>query len=453
MKYLCKLKETISPQLLALLTLSGILLFVFTIPYAVALRKLLLVMAFLLSLNAFVFALRQKQNELNRLLMVYALLQIWMLYIAFFVADQAIPSLSEWKGQWLTTVLALIIGVGLASMLINSRLRKPISAITLTVVVPVALLVLVNDAMVLYDMFREGRFITHHSGISDHTANISYAIALLEPLLVADILSRIAHRRSLLPFPLLVNNILLVLMVFALVAASSRNGLLNILLAFILGGLVMLSELRKVYSAKKVAATLLIGMLFIAGYVVIAVKSDPRWERFLETVPIAWDIDRDTRWLDSENLPLTPSGDYVDASAYNRIAWAHEAWRMLLAHPWGTEISRETFQRLEIAKYGHAGMAHSHNGWLDFGLNFGLPGLAILATFLFLLARIGWYAWRMQGEPLGFALMLLVIMFAFRALFDSIFRNHMIEQFILVASLLAGALAITKNRKTLQNEK
>jgi hypothetical protein len=40
--------------------------------------------------------------------------------------------------------------------------------------------------------------------------------------------------------------------------------------------------------------------------------------------------------------------------------------------------------------------------------------------------------------------MLLVVMFALRALLDSIFRNHMIEQFMLVAGLLAGAISFKK---------
>lgn len=431
-------------RLWALLALSGVLLFVFTLPNAIALRKLLLVTAFLVSAGAFWAAMRQRQNELAPALMIYALLQIWMFCVALFIADQAAPSLLEWIGQWLTPTLSLAIGIGLAAMIMSARLRNPMALIALTVAAPITLLLVLNDAVALYDMARQRVFITHHNGITDHTANIGYAIALLEPLLIADILSRIAKRGRLLPVPVLVSNIVLVIAIFALVSASSRNGLLTILLAFVLGGIMMLSELRKAYPPKQVATAFLIGAIFIAGYITVSIKSDPRWQYIFETAPIAWDIDKDTRWLDGENLPLTPSGEPVEASAYLRIAWAHEAWRMLLTRPWGTEISRETFHRLEVAKHGHAGMAHSHNGWLDFGLNFGFPGLALWSAFLFLLARAGWRAWQERRDPLGFALMLLVVMFAFRALLDSIFRNHMIEQFMLVAGLLAGAITFRK---------
>ncbi len=429
-----------------LLALSSMLLFVFTLPHSMALRQVLLVSAFLVSARAFLTSLRQQQNELISALTIYAILQSWMLVVALFIADQANPSLLAWKGQWLTTTLCFVIGTGLAAMLMGARLRKPSSVIALVVAIPITLLIVTNSATVLYDILHLEAFITHHPGITDHTANIGYAIALLEPLLVADMLSRVGRQTPLLPVPTWVVSLILGVSVFALVTASSRNGLLTMLLAFILGGIMMLSELRKIYSPKRIAAFFLIGTLLILGYVGIALKSDPRWQNFAETVPIAWDIDRDTRWLNTPgyDLPLLQSGEPVEFSAYYRIAWAHEAWRMLLAHPWGTEISRDTFYRLELAKYGHAGMAHSHNGWLDFGLNFGFPGLALWAIFLYLLARTGWRAWQKFNDPLGFSLTLLVVMFTFRALFDSIFRDHMIEQFMLVAGLLLGALTFNK---------
>lgn len=434
----------------SLLALSSMLLFVYALPHVMALRLFLLVTAFLISASAFLTALRQQQSELISALTIYSVLQAWMLVVALFIADQSIQSLLEWKGQWLTTTLSFVIGIGLAAILMGAQLRKPSSVIALVVAIPITLLIAVNSSAVLYDMLLQETFITHDPGITDHTANIGYAIALLEPLLVADMLSRVGKRTPLLPVSIWVASFVLGMSVFALVTASSRNGLLTMLLAFILGGVMMLSELRNIYSRKRLAAVFTISTVLISAYVGIALKSDSRWKNFVETVPIAWDIDRDTLWLNStgDDLPLTPSGEPVDLSAYNRIAWAHEAWRMLLVHPWGTEISRETFHRLELAKYGHAGMAHSHNGWLDFGLNFGFPGLILWATFLFLLARTGWRAWKEYKEPLGFALVLLVVMFAFRALFDSIFRNHMIEQFMLVAGLLIGAITLKKRERS-----
>jgi hypothetical protein len=174
------------------------------------------------------------------------------------------------------------------------------------------------------------------------------------------------------------------------------------LVSFILGVAIMISEIGKVYSTKKVITFVLATLIFILAIAIVSYKTDPRWENFIETIPIAWDIDRDMLWLnqwqygDESNLPLTPSGKPMDISEYSRSAWAHEGLRMLIAHPWGTEIARDTFQKLVLAKYGHVGMAHSHNSWIDFGLEVGIPGLLLWATFLFLLAQKGWRAWKTQ---------------------------------------------------------
>ena len=188
-------------------------------------------------------------------------------------------------------------------------------------------------------------------------------------------------------------------------------------------------------------------LIIILAVALASYKTDPRWQNFFETIPIAWDIDHDLLWLDrvdANEAPLTPSGKQVDISTYTRIAYAHEGWRMLMAHPWGTEIARDTFHKLELAKYGRAKMAHSHVAWIDFGLEVGFPGLLLWGLILFLLTRLGWQNWRIHKEPLGLALAVLVIVFAVRGLLDSIFRDHELEQFMLVAALLFGTLSFTK---------
>ena len=192
----------------------------------------------------------------------------------------------------------------------------------------------------------------------------------------------------------------------------------------------------------------LLSIVFISGYIVTAYKIDPRWKNVAETIPIAWDIDHDIRWLNQNtlNLPLTSNGEMVGPSLYYSTAWTHEAWNLLMTHPWGTEISFNTFARLVQEKHGKtANTGHSHNGWLDLGLNLGFPGLVLWTAFLSLIAYIGWSAWRRHNDSLGLALLLLVILFASRGTVDSIFQDHMIEQFMLAAGLLLGTITLSKN--------
>lgn len=434
-----------------LVLLSAALLFVFSLPYVIALRKMLLLIAFLIASKSFLDALQKKPKPLLLVVLLVIILQLWMLVIAGLISDHPSSSFAEWRGQWLPTIMAFAIGVGLARTLAQSRLDDPRVAVAMIILVPITIFLGANAIVVIHSMIMEGKFLayhTYHVGISDQKANIGYLIALLEPILIADMLGRLVKRNTLFPLHRWAIPAILALALFSLLAAFNRNGLLIMLLAFILGAVMMMAEIRKIYSPQKIIAVVLATLVLIFAFALIAYKTDPRWQNFVETVPFAWDIDRDLLWLnnDESNPPLMPGGKPVEISAYDRIAWVHEGWRMLMAHPWGVEISRDTFHNLELEKYGHAAMSHSHNSWIDFGLNVGIPGLLLWGGILLLLAQFGWQAWRTRQEPLGLALAVLVIIFAVRGLFDSIFRDHMIEQFMLVAGLLIGILTFGKKQ-------
>lgn len=430
-----------------LLGLSGVLLFVFSLPHAMALRKLLLLIAFLVAFKYFLAALKNNPKPLTSAVLIFILLQVWMLVIAGFVSNQAWASFSEWRGQWLPTLMSFVIGIGLARVLMLSRLEKPCAAIALTIAIPITLFLCINAVVIVFDLIQAGKFAPNQFGIGGQKGITGYQITLLLPILMADLLSRMAKGNRLLPVPVWIIVAVFVLVLFNLIAASSRNGLLILLLAIFLGAVVMLPEIRKSYSAKKIISVGLAALVFVSAIALVSYKTDSRWQTFVETLPIAWDIDRDLRWLDGDGLilPLTPSGQQVDTSEYYRIAWVREGWRMLMANPWGTEISRDTFYNLVLEKYGRAGMAHSHNSWIDLGLQVGIPGLLLWGCTLWLLAKFGWRAWRMHKEPLGMALVLMVIMFAIHGLIDSIFRDHAIEQFMLAAGLLICVLSFGKD--------
>lgn len=411
------------------------------------LRKTLIFAAALLAARPFLALFRQKQKGFFEAVVVFGVLQIWMLFVALFLADTPLLSLSEWKGQWLPTGLSFVIGAGIAYLLMSAQLGKPYSAVCLVVAIPITWFVIVYSAIVVQDSIASHTFLTRHLGMTDHPSNVGYLFALLEPILIADLLSRAIKREPLLALPVWLPLMVLALGVFALVAASSRNGLLMMLLAFVFGAAILLYELRKTYPPKRIMAVFLLALTLLAGYVFISLKTDTRWQNFIQTVPIAWDIDRHTAWIEAQDANVTQliDGKSVDTSTYYRIAWAHEGWRMLFAHPWGMEISRHTFNKLEQEKFGKVGMAHAHNSWIDFGLNVGVAGLILWGAFLFLLAKKGWDAWTSKGEILGLALTMVVLMFAVRGFVDSIFRDHIVGQFMLVAGLLFGALSYQQN--------
>ena len=432
---------------LLLLLLSGTLQFISSLSHAIALRKLLLLIAFLIAFRYFWEALQKKPKPLLSAVLIFVLLQVWMLVIAGAISNQPLASFSEWKGQWLPAFMSFVVGIGLARTLTLSKLKAPRVVVVMSILVPITIYLCINAIVIVHDWMLAGRFLPSLGGLGDHHGVSGYLVALLEPILIVDLLSRLVKGNRLLPVPSWVISAILIFAVCTLIATTNRNGILITLLTFILVTAMMIPEIRKAYSPKKFITFVLATLVFALAIALVSYKTDPRWQNFIETVPIAWDIDRDLLWLngDGTNFPLTPGGEQADISEYSRIAWAHEGWRMLMAHPWGMEIARDTFHKLELAKYGHAGMAHSHNSWIDFGLEVGIPGLLLWGWILLLLAQFGWRTWHMHKEPLGLALAVLVIMFAIRGLLDSIFRDHEIEQFMLVAGLLFSTLSFGKN--------
>ncbi|MEQ1600542.1 MAG: O-antigen ligase family protein [Methylophilaceae bacterium] len=433
-----------------LIILTGALLFVFSLPHSMALRKLLFLFTFLLSCPMFWRALKEKCKPLSIVVLLALLLQVWMLVIVGFVSEHPAAAFSEWKGQWLPVFMSLVIGIGVSDTIMQSRLRRPRTAITMLIVIPITLFLLVNAMVMLREMLLVGKFLPNQLGITFDKGSTNYLIALLEPLLIADMLGRMVKGVRVIPVPGWAISLMLVLATFSLFATSSRNGLIILLMAFVLGAVMMIFEMRKKYALGKMVTSALATTLLVFIIALVAYKADPRWQTFTETIPIAWDIDHDLRWLhaDGTDAPITPSGSTVDISQYNRIAWLHEGLRMLIQHPWGVDISRSTFHQLELKKFGHAEMSHSHNSWIDLGLQVGVLGLLFWGGFLLLLIKFGWQAWKAQQEPLGLALAILVVTFAIRGLLDSIFRDHVPQQFALVAGLLLTALLYNKPAKS-----
>lgn len=429
-----------------LLLLSGVLLFVISLPHTMALRKLLLLLAFLVALPIFWAAVKNGSKMLLSAVLAGGLLQAWMVIIALFVSERPLASLDEWKGQWLPVFMFFVIGIGVAVTLMRSKLKYPRAAVAAVVLVPTIIYLVINASVITFDLIMTGAFHAGQLGITGEKGVVNFLIALIEPILIADVLGRALKIGRLVPVPNWTIASIFMLALYTLFAASSRNGLIIMMLTLIFAATMIALEVRKKYSRSTIFSFVALLVLLIAIVAFTAYKTDPRWQTFIETIPVAWDIDRDLVWLegDGSDLPITAGGQPIDSSQYYRIAWAHEGWRMLVAHPWGMEISRDTFHDLELKKYGRAGMAHAHNGWLDLGLNVGVLGLLLWGGFLFSLARTGWMAWKTDRAQLGLALVIMTVMFAVSGLFDSIFRDHVTQQFALVAGLLFAALLYEK---------
>jgi O-antigen ligase len=191
------------------------------------------------------------------------------------------------------------------------------------------------------------------------------------------------------------------------------------------------------------------GVIAFVG-AIVGLRAEPRWASFVATAPVAWDTARNRKWLqgehDESNMPLTAAAKPVEPSAYFRIAYLKEGVKLLAEHPWGTRVGRDAFRLGIRDKYGVGGMSHAHNGFLDVGVSLGFPGVVLWIAFM---GSIVYFAWRtatLPGVGLRAALVLVVASFAARTCLDATLRDHVLQEFMLVAGALMAAIALGPRR-------
>jgi len=429
----------LSRPLLPITILVPALLFIYTLPHVIALRH-----AVILALLIFVvwsLASRPAPLDFRSLkypLLLVVVLQAWLVFVSVFMAPDVVGSLREWVSQWLKSALVFVAGIGVGLIVtrqIPNRMREGVAAVL--VLLPLAALALIHCVLAV-KYYSPAVHTTAYFGPSDHRANITHVAALGLPFVLVDISERLFRGRRLLPGPWYVPAICMALLLGATLTSGTRNGML--ITTVVMAGWALWSLQQLVASGRSKMAWLLgvVSGCALVGVAAFSFLTDPRWERFAETTEIAWQTEKHTAWyqLQEEPLPLMRDGRAVDESAYLRVSYLKEGTKLLLANPWGTEISRHAFRNLLAEKYGESNVAHSHMGLIDFGLSAGFPGILIWVMFMASLGYVGWRAYINRGSAIGMVLLIVVLSFVLRTFIDSTLRDHILQQFMLVFGVL-----------------
>ena len=291
---------------------------------------------------------------------------------------------------------------------------------------------------------QDGRLPEHFPGISDHRANVTYTNALALAMLIAEAIAAALQSARFLGLSRAAFLVIYGILLLSTFASASRNGVIVFVLLTIVGGGVFLFLNQNRRHRGHFGLLVVGGLLVLLLGVWLGIKSDPRWQRIVATIPAAWDIDSTDFWLNPyvPGGPKAADGGELDISVFHRVALARVAWRYFMEHPLGTDATREAFKRLVTKKYPNAILAHSHNSYLDLGLATGFPGLLLWVAFLSALAWYGLKRYQETGSPYAMALILVVVEYLLRGGLDSIFREHMLEEFMLCVGLLMGAIDV-----------
>jgi O-antigen ligase len=425
--------EIIGPVLL------GLLFFVWPIPHTVSLRDILL------ALNLCFFGYlawcrgwpRRNLRDLSAPAVILAALTAWMYFVAVFVASETAWSLSEIGSQWIRGLAALIAGawVAVAVRTESDLKQKALLAIFIALLLHVLYVDLEAMNIWLHDQSFE-----RLRGLTEGPDKSNYLTNLLFCFLLAEFFQRIMGKKRVLPFG---NGILTTAIAVALVSVSverMRNGVAVLALLLLVLGAFYLFERRKQLKKPVFLAGVSVLLVITLGGLGLAAmaKENTSLKKLIATIPIAWDTEHYKGWQDEKKygLPVLPSGETVDPSAYQRIAWLKQGLLMIGEHPFGIGFGRNAFGHGLKAKYGEGG-GHSHSGLLDFAIGTGIPGTLLWLGFFVSLMRLAWKRSRATHSHAAILLMLLLLDFGARMVVDSVIRDHMLQQFMFLVGLAA----------------
>lgn len=423
------------------------LVFVWSIPGTIALRTLLLLGGLALAASSpEAWSRSEGKRRFPASLAMLAVLSTWWLLQALLVSEETAWALGELRGQWLTALVALGLGI-LMSRLDSARPQVEGSALWTGIALVFAAQAAIAVAQSLWHWTTDGSMLRGEVPLTGGKLEMSYIVNILLAIVTVDLFCRAANHRTLLRLPVPASLACAALGLTANYLAGSRNGVLGTLfLAASVVGLLLIDGRKRIGSRK----TLLMALALVVGTAVFAIAnfvSDPRWKTFSETARIAVDIDNHKAWYDvsAHPLPLLSNGEPVEASAYVRIAWLSAGMRLARDVPLGVGYGRNAFVRA-LRKQYPAKLGHSHSGFVDLLASGGLPAVILWLAFAGSLVSAGWRSFTAFRSPRGLLLILLVGGYTGRMLIESVSRDHMLQIFFfLVGALLFADTARARN--------
>lgn len=425
------------------LVILVLLFFIWPIPRTISLRDLLLVLVLLVSGYRAWRRGRSRGNPraLFTPAIMIATLTAWMYFVAFFISPESAWSIDELNSQWIRALAALVAGVAVAMAAgPDSDLRQKV---LLVIFAALLLHVLIVDILAVkqwsQDLMAQREF-GRISGLAGGPDKSNYLTNLLLCFLLAESLYRLLSKKRALPFGNVFLGSAVGIALFSMFAERMRNGVAVFALMLLLAGLLwLLAQKSRLRKTGFVAGAAALAVITLGGLgLAVAIKGHTDLEKLIETAPIAWNTEHHRGWLNEKKygLPLLSTGEAVDPSAYQRIAWLKQGLLIIGEHPLGIGFGRNAFGHGLKAKYGEGG-GHSHSGLLDFAIGTGVPGALLWLGFFVSLMRLAWKRSRATHSHAAILLMLLLLDFGARMVVDSVIRDHMLQQFLFLAGLAA----------------
>ena len=430
--------------------LVGLLFFVWSIPHTSTIR----ITFFILSLFLAVYLCAKqgclsfkRLRELRLPFILYIVFTLWIFFVALFISDKTLRSLSEINGQWLRGAMALAIGALFAFLPQKSVLstRKRILFFIFWVLVIHTLLIVLHG---VYEMWQfSGVFIENLTfrtrfigGLSRGPVEAGCLIDILLSIVLVEIVFRIAFRRQFLPVNKAILAFVFCLALFGSYLTGFRNFLELSALLFLAFSIVNFA--KEGNKRKSLTFIALIAVVFSLNIFIF--YSDARWQDIRETIPLAFDTEeyRGWRYGHKQDLPKLSSGKTVNISNYIRLAQIKEGYLLVAENPWGLGFARDVFRHAMKKAYGLNAGSHSDSGLFDLLIGTGIPGLMLWLAILLSLIIISLKRFLTNKNYYALVLFFLCISFSIRMIIDPIIRDHKLHQFLFLVGLLSVSMLI-----------
>lgn len=375
----------------------------------------------------------------------------WAVYLLLFpwLADDFVVAWQSFAGQWIRSLIAMVVGAGLAALFYR---RAWGGAFYLGLIS--AFPILVHLVLFTWKSWEAGMVVWGDWGREKHHADLGYAAGQASILLAASIVAGKKNER-------VVAILLIVAALLSTALARSRAGFAFTVLACLL--VFMPAYLRQgAQQRRKASGILLLLLLLAGGMFFMAVKDDARWRSMLDKLQAGFlgsavQIQCEgTGGVASVIRERHGPGDYADQIIESvrdgdgaRMVVLRAGWKLSMEHPWGSDGSREAFQKLLKAECPAPTifMMHAHNGWIDTMLAIGWIGALLYLCLLISFLKHGMDSLKMRETrdiTWGLVLVACSVFWIVRGLTDSVFRDHMLE---MQGFVLAYAFMSLQNQK------
>lgn len=320
-------------------------------------------------------------------LIALILLFVWVLAHYFFLAGDPPAQLNELSSIWKRVFLTFLFAVGLGlSVRGSSKINRNLIILGFAATVIVFYMrwginffgLSAGYPFLVQNYFDPGS-IGYISKYSFSTFVIPF-VALVYYFLFKTISGQEKHRIVLIALA----GLSLIASLYILYAVQNKNGILYFLvISFVFLLYLILRQHNKLSFRAYLVLSFFI--LSLSPLIYSHIKSQSTWETFVMDAQVALDFEHHDHWKYSgaKGYPNNELGKTVSITAYERVAWAVKGAELVVLNPQGYGLVINSFGPLAKTKWPDSRLTHSHSGWLDIALAFGIPGISLILIALF----------------------------------------------------------------------